>query len=417
MNKLRIVVTGIGAVTALGNSAEETWKNALKGKNGVGPITRFDASLHKTKFACEVKDFDPTRYLDRNEIKRGDICTQYALHSAAEALEDSGIDLDKMDRSEAGVIWGTAIGGINSYDEEAREYWKNGGTPRFGPFFIPKMIPNIAPGMISMKFGLTGVSFGVVSACASSNHSLIDAFNNILLGRAKMIICGGVESGVTAPVMAGFSTMRALSPDNEDYMHASKPFDLARNGFVMAEGGGALILEELEHAKARGAKIYAELAGSGSTSDAYHLSSSHPDGIGAVASMRKAMAEAGVSPKEVDYINAHATSTPVGDISEIKAITTLFKNNLSQLVVGATKSMTGHLIGGAGAVESIFTVKAIKEGVVPPTINTKNLDPSIPKNLKIIGDKAEKRDVKVAISNTFGFGGHNTSVLYKKFED
>jgi 3-oxoacyl-[acyl-carrier-protein] synthase II len=407
----------MGAVTPLGNSANETWKNALDGKNGAGPITRYDASFHKTKFACEVKDFDPTQYLEPHEIKRSDIATKYALHSAAQALEDSGIDLEKIDPIQAGVIWGTAIGGVNSYDEETSEYWRNGGTPRFGPFFIPKMIPNIAPGMISMKFGLMGVNFGTVSACASSNHAIIDAFNNLLLGRAKVIICGGVEAGITAPIMAGFSTMRALSPDNEDYMNASKPFDLARNGFVMGEGGGALILEELEHAKARGAKIYAELAGIGSTADAYHLSSSHPDGIGAISSMKQAMEEANVSAGDVNYINAHATSTPVGDISEVKAITKLFENNMSQLVVGATKSMTGHLIGGAGATESIFTIKAIHEGIIPPTINTKNLDPAIPQNLKISGPKAEKKEVNVAISNTFGFGGHNTSVLYKKYEE
>jgi 3-oxoacyl-[acyl-carrier-protein] synthase II len=417
MSKVRVVVTGLGAVSPIGNSSKELWENALKGKNGVGPITRYDASLHKTKFACEIKGFDPTIYLDRNEIKRSDIYTQYSIHCAAEAVEDSGIDFEKMSPYDVGVIWGTGKGGINSYDDETSHYWKSGEAPRFGPFFIPKIIPNIAPGMISMKYGLMGVNFAVTSACASSNHAIIDAFNNILLGRAKAIICGGAETGITAPLMAGFSTMRALSADNDDYERASRPFDVTRNGFVMGEGGAALILEELEHAKARGAKIYAELAGTGSTADAYHLSSSHPDGIGAIRAMELAMKEAQVNPEDIGYINAHATSTPVGDISEVRAITKLFGGKMENLVVGATKSMTGHLIGGAGAIESVFTIKAIQDGVLAPTINTAELDPAIPAELKIAGPQAQEHKVTAAISNTFGFGGHNTSVLYKKFED
>ena len=413
----RVVVTGLGAITPIGNSANELWKNALEGKNGVGSITHYDASFHKSQFACEVKDFDPTIYLDRTEIKRSDIYTQYSLYCAAEAVEDSGIDFDKMSPYDTGVIWGTGKGGVNTYDKESSEYWKQGGVPRFGPFFVPKMISNIAPGMISMKYGLMGVNFCVTSACASSNHAIIDAFNNILLGRAKVMICGGAEAGITAPIMAGFSTMRALCSENDDFERASRPFDVTRSGFVMGEGGAAIILEDLEHALARGAKIYAELAGTGSTADAYHLSSSHPDGIGAIRSMEQAMREADVDKVDVNYINAHATSTPVGDISEIRAINSLFGDEIGQLVVGGTKSMTGHLIGGAGAVESALTIKAIHENKVPPTINTRELDPAIPENLKIAGPKAEEHEVRVAISNTFGFGGHNTSVLYKKFED
>lgn len=416
MSKKRIVVTGLGAITPIGNSSNELWENALKGKNGVGPITRYDASLHKTHFACEIKGFDPAIHLDRNEIKRSDIYTQYSIYCAAEAVKDSELDFEKISPYDVGVIWGTGKGGVNSYDEESSHYWKSGEAPRFGPFFVPKMIPNIAPGMISMKYGLMGVNFAVTSACASSNHAIIDAYNNLLLGRAKVMICGGAEAGVTAPIMAGFSTMRALSSENENYERASRPFDVSRNGFVMGEGGAAIILEELEHAKARGAKIYAELAGTGSTADAYHLSSSHPDGIGAIRSMELAMEEASVSPEDIGYINAHATSTPVGDISEVRAISKLFDGKMDNLIVGATKSMTGHLIGGAGAVESVFTIKAIQDGVVAPTINTVELDPAIPSAFKVAGPEAQEHKVSAAISNTFGFGGHNTSVLYKKFE-
>lgn len=416
MNRKRVVITGMGAITPIGNSAAELWKNAKAGKNGVGAITRFDASKHKTKFACEVKGFDPTQYLDRSEIKRSDIFTQYSIHCAAEAMEDCGLDMEKISPYDVGVIWGSGKGGINTYDEEIKEYFLNGEVPRFGPFFIPKMIPNIAPGMISMKYGLMGVNFAVTSACASSNHAIIDAFNNILLDKAKVIICGGAECGITAPVMGGFSSMRALSTDNDCFERASRPFDETRNGFVMGEGGAALVLEELEHAKARGAKIYAEVGGTGSTADAYHLSSSHPDGLGAIRSMQQAMKEGGVSQEDVGYINAHATSTPVGDGSEIRAISKVFENKMSHLVVGGTKSMTGHLIGGAGAIESVFSIMAIHDGVIPPTINTEKRDPIIPKELHIAGSEAEERNVKVALSNTFGFGGHNTSVLFKKFE-
>ncbi|MFT6188122.1 MAG: 3-oxoacyl-[acyl-carrier-protein] synthase II [Cryomorphaceae bacterium] len=332
-------------------------------------------------------------------------------------MEDSGLDMEKTSPYDVGVIWGTGKGGVTSYDEEVKDYFVNGGVPRFGPFFIPKVISNMAPGMISMKFGLMGVNFVTASACASSNHAIIDAFNNILLGRAKAIICGGAETGITAPVMAGFEAMRALSNDNDAYKWASRPFDETRNGFVMGEGGAALILEELEHAKARGAKIYAEIVGVGSTADAYHMSSSHPEGLGAIRSIELALKEGGVEPEEVNYLNAHATSTSIGDLSEIAAISRVFDRKMKNLVVGATKSMTGHLIGGAGAVESVFAIKAIQEGIIPPTINTETLDPLIPKELKIAGPKAEERKVKVAISNTFGFGGHNTSVLYKSFED
>jgi 3-oxoacyl-[acyl-carrier-protein] synthase II len=417
MNKLRVVVTGMGAITPIGNSAKKLWENALKGESGVGPITRYDPSFHKTHFACEVKNFDPSKYLERNEIRRSDIYSQYSLHCAAEAMEDSGLDMEKISPYDVGVIWGTGKGGVTSYDAEVKDYFVNGGVPRFSPFFIPKMISNIAPALISTKFSLMGVNFVTASACASSNHAIIDAFNNILLGRAKAIICGGAETGITAPVMAGFEAMRALSNDNDSYKWASRPFDETRNGFVMGEGGAALILEELEHAKARGAKIYAEIVGVGSTADAYHMSSSHPEGLGAIRSMELALKEGGVEPEEVNYLNAHATSTSIGDLSEVAAISKVFDHKMKNLVVGATKSMTGHLVGGAGAVESVFSIKAIQEGIIPPTINTEKLDPLIPKELKIAGPKAEERNVKVALSNTFGFGGHNTSVLYRKFEN
>ncbi len=416
MRDVRVVITGLGAVTPLGNSAKDFWKGAIEGKNGVGLITKYDYEDLKTHFACEVKDFDPTKYLDRNEIKRSDLFTRYSLYSASEAVEDSGIDFESMNPYDSGVIWATGKGGVKSYDDEVKEYFLNGGPPRFSPFFVPKVIPNIASGMISMKFGLMGVNFTTVSACAASNHAIIEAYNNIILGKAKVIIAGGAEAGITIPVMAGFSSMRALSSDNENYEGASRPFDVNRNGFVMGEGGAALVLEEYEHAKARGAKIYAEVAGTGATADAYHLSSSHPEGLGAIRSMELALAEAGVNKNEVDYINAHATSTPVGDISEIRAIEKVFNGNYDGLVVGGSKSMTGHLIGGAGAVEGVLSAMAVHENIVPPTINTEELDPAIPEGLTIAGKEATEKKVNVTISNTFGFGGHNTSVLFKSID-
>lgn len=404
----------MGVVSPIGNSVSEFTRNAMKGANGVGPITRFDPVNHRTKFACEVKDFDPEKYLDRNEIRRSDPYTRFSLHAAAQAVEDSGIDVSSVSPFDIGVIWGSGQGGIQTFEEEIRNYVTGDGTPRFSPFFIPKIIVNIAPGMIAMKHGFMGVNFATVSACASSNHAIMDAFHYIKMGKAKAIVAGGGEAAITEGVSGGFGSMKALSADNENYEKASRPFDESRNGFVMGEGAGALFLEEYEHAKKRGAHIYAEIGGVGATADAYHLSSSHPEGLGAARAMEMALEQAGVNTEEVDYLNAHATSTPVGDLSEIRAIVKVFGESPSNLVVGATKSMTGHLLGGAGAIESILSVAAIIEGHIPPTINTENIDPQIPNGIRISRKEGVVKEVKIALSNTFGFGGHNTSLLFKK---
>ena len=413
MNK-RVVVTGLGAVTPLGNDISTFWQNVVDGKSGAGRITRFDPSPFRTQIACEVGDFDPTQYLDRNEIKRSDLFTQYALHAAGQAIEDSGFDLNNMSPFDVGVIWGSGQGGMDTFEKEVGTFKMDEQNPRFSPFFIPKLIVNMAAGMISMKYGFMGMSYVAVSACATSNTALMDAMNYIRMGKAKIIVTGGSEAPVTTGSIGGFSALKAMSTRNDDPEVASRPFDTQRDGFLMGEGGGALILEEYEHAKARGAKIYAEVAGSAMTSDAYHMTASHPEGLGALKAMQLAMEDAQVNVDEVNYLNTHATSTPVGDISETNAIYKLIGDGKNQLQISATKSMTGHLLGAAGAAEGIISILALKNDVVPPTINTEELDPAIPKNLNIVTREAREMPLKVAMSNTFGFGGHNAIVVFKK---
>ncbi len=414
MKDTRVVVTGLGALTPLGNSVNEFWENAVAGKSGAVPITKFDPEHFKTKFACELKDFDPKKYLDRNEIKRTDPYTQYALYAASEAVDDSGLDISSMSPFDIGVIWGSGQGGMYTFEEEVKNYALNGPVPRFNPFFVPKMIGNMASGMISIKFGLMGINYTAISACATSNSAIMDAFNYIRMGKAKAFITGGSEAPITSACIAGFNAMRAMSTLNDAPEEASRPFDSNRDGFVIGEGSGALILEEYEHAKKRGAKIYAEVVGAAMTSDAYHISATHPEGLGAAKAMEFALLEAGIDPSDVDYVNTHATSTPVGDLSEINAITKVFGNSPEKLRISASKSMTGHLLGAAGAVEAILSIKAIQEGIIPPTINTTDIDENIPKGLDIVTGEARKQPVNVAISNTFGFGGHNAISAFKK---
>ena len=410
----RVVVTGLGALTPIGNSVEEFWQNAIKGKSGVSTITKFDPSLFKTRFAAEVKDFTPEKYLDRNEIKRSDLFTQYALYSATEALNDSGLNLETVDPFDIGVIWGSGQGGMQTFEDEVKNYVREGMNPRFNPFFVPKMLVNMASGMISMKFGLMGINYTTVSACASSSTAIMDAFNYIRLNKAKIIVTGGSEAPITEASVGGFSAMRAMSTRNDDPQHASRPFDVERDGFVMGEGAGALILEEYEHAKKRGATIYAEIVGAAMTADAYHITTTHPDGIGATRAMELAMVEAKLNPDEINYLNMHATSTPVGDLSEIKAVRKTFGNAPKSLQISATKSMTGHLMGAAGAAEAILAIKAIQNNIVPPTINTLVIDPEIPKSMPIVIQEAIEHKVNTAMSNTFGFGGHNATTIFKK---
>ena len=410
----RVVVTGLGALSPLGTSLKETWENAVKGISGAQPISRFDTEKFKTKFACEIKGFDPTGVLDRNEIKRSDLFTQYALYVSTEALNDSGLDLEKVDPFDVGVIWGSGQGGMDTFEQEVGDFAKGDGTPRFSPFFIPKLISNMASGMISMKFGLMGINYTTVAACATANSAIMDAFNYIKLGKAKVFITGGSESPVTSASIGGFNAIKAMSTRNDEPTKASRPFDVNRDGFVMGEGAGAIVLEEYEHAKARGAKIYAEIVGSSMTADAYHMTATHPEGIGASRAMENALAEAGLSADKVDYMNAHATSTPVGDISEIKAINNTFGTS-EKLHISSTKSMTGHLLGAAGAIESIFCIKAIQDGVIPPTINLEELDPEVPGHLKIVANEALETKVEVAMNNSFGFGGYNAIALFRKF--
>jgi len=409
----RVVVTGMGALTPIGNTLEAFWENAVAGKSGAGPITKFNADLYKTKFACEIKDYDPKKYLDRNEIKRTDLFTQYAMHTAAEAISDSGLNLDSVSPFDLGVIWGCGQGGMHVLETEVQNYVNGGMTPRFSPFLIPKILTNMTSGLISMKFGMMGINYTAVSACASASSAIMDAFNYIRLGKAKVIVTGGSESAITEASVGGFNSMKAMSTRNDDPQGASRPFDTARDGFIMGEGAGALILEEYEHAKARGARIYAEVAGASMTADAYHISSPHPEGLGASHAMRSALAEAKLNPEELDYLNVHATSTPVGDLSEIKAMETVFGKNYSNLKVSATKSMTGHLLGAAGAVESILSIKAIEKNIVPPTINTVTLDPEIPAEVPIVLGEAVDHKINAAMSNTFGFGGHNAIIAFK----
>ena len=419
MELKRVVVTGLGAVTPIGNTVSEFWENLVNGVSGAGPITHFDAHLFKTQFACEVKNFDATQYIDRKEARKMDLYTQYAVAVAKQAVGDSGLDTEKEDLNRIGVIFGAGIGGIRTFEEEAGNYALHGQEmgPKFSPFFIPKMISDIAAGQISMLYGFHGPNYATCSACATSTNAIADAFNLIRLGKANAIVTGGSEAAIAACGVGGFNAMHALSTRNDSPETASRPFSASRDGFVMGEGGGCLVLEELEHAKARGAKIYAELAGVGMSADAYHLTASHPDGLGAKLVMQNALEDAGMAPEDVDYINVHGTSTPVGDISEVKAIQEVFGEHAYKLNISSTKSMTGHLLGAAGAVEAIASILAIKNGTVPPTINHEegDNDENIDYNLNFTFNKAQERDVNVALSNTFGFGGHNACVIFKKY--
>lgn len=420
MELKRVVVTGLGAITPIGNNVPDFWENLVNGASGAGPITHFDPSLFKTQFACEVKGFDVTKYLDRKEARKMDLYTQYAVAVANEAVTDSGLDLENEDLNKIGVIFGAGIGGINTFEEEIAQYYTNKEKgPRFNPFFIPKMISDIAAGQISIMYGFHGPNYATCSACATSTNAIADAFNLIRLGKANVIVSGGAEAAITPGGVGGFNAMHALSTRNDDPQGASRPFSASRDGFVMGEGGGCLILEELEHAKARGAKIYAEVAGTGLSADAYHLTASHPDGLGAKLVMRNALEDAEMNPEDIDYVNVHGTSTPVGDISEAKAIKEVFGEHAFKLNISSTKSMTGHLLGAAGAVESIASILAIKYGIVPPTINHTegDNDESIDYNLNLTFNKAQKREVKVALSNTFGFGGHNACAIFKKYAE
>lgn len=417
MELKRVVVTGIGALTPLGNSANEYWDNLVKGVSGAAPITQFDASLFKTQFACEVKNFNVNDYLDRKEARKLDQFSQYALVSVAEAMADSGIDVEKINLDKAGVIWGSGIGGLKSFQDECENFFTGDGTPRFNPFFIPKMIVDIAAGHISIKYGFRGPNYATVSACASATNALIDAFNLIRLNKAEVIISGGSEAGVNPAGIGGFNALKALSTRNDSPETASRPFDKDRDGFVLGEGAGALILEEYEHAKKRGAKIYAEIVGGGLTADAYHMTAPHPDGIGASNVMKFALEDAEINPEKIDYINVHGTSTPLGDIAETKAVKTVFGDHAYDLNISSTKSMTGHLLGAAGAIEAIACVKSVQDNIVPPTINHFTDDPEIDAKLNLTFNQAQERTVNYALSNTFGFGGHNTSVIVKKFSE
>jgi 3-oxoacyl-[acyl-carrier-protein] synthase II len=411
----RVVITGLGVLAPVGNNIPEFWNNIISGVSGAAMITRFNTEKFRTKFACEVKNFEATKFIDRKEARKMDLFTQFAMVAAEEAINDSGVDIQKIDTDKAGVIWAAGIGGLRTFEEEITSYAKGDGTPRFSPFFIPKMIPDISAGYLSIKYGFRGPNFATVSACASSTNAIIDAFNYICLGKANIMITGGSEAAITEGGIGGFSSMKAISERNDSPETASRPFDKDRDGFVMGEGAGALILEELEHAKARGAKIYGEIAGSGMSADAYHITAPHPEGIGAQKVMSFALEDAGMSPDEIDYINVHGTSTPLGDISEILAIKKIFGPAAYKLNISATKSMTGHLLGAAGAVETIICILSIVHGVVPPTINHFTDDDQIDNKLNLTFNKSQERKVNVAMSNTFGFGGHNTSVIIKKF--
>ena len=412
----RAVVTGLGAITPLGNNLLEYWEGLKKGVSGSGMITRFNTEKFKTKFACEVKGYDSTKYFDRKEANKLDLYSQFAHIASDEAIIDSGINLNKIDKDRVGVFWASGIGGLDTFYEAIRGFVLGDGTPRFSPFFIPKMIGNIASGSISIKYGFRGPNFATVSACASSTHSLIDAVNYIRLGKADIFISGGSEAAINEPGIGGFNAMMAMSTNNLEFMTASRPFDLTRDGFVMGEGAGAIIVEEYEHAKARGAKIYAELAGTGMTADAFHLTAPHPEGLGARNVMKLAISDAGLKPEDIDYINVHGTATPLGDVSETKAIVNVFGEHSYKLNISATKSMTGHLLGAAGAAEAIATIMTVVHDIVPPTINFKVPDPAIDQKLNLTLNKAQNRKINAAISNTFGFGGHNASIVIIKAE-
>lgn len=420
MELKRVVVTGLGAVTPLGNNPEETWEAMLAGKSGAAPITHFDASLFKTQFACELKGLNINDYIDRKEARKLDRYAQLAVISAIQGVKDSAINLETIDKNRVGVIYGVGIGGIKTFEEEVGYYAKNQEKgPKFNPFFIPKMIADIASGHISIMFGFRGPNYTTTSACASSSTALAAAFNQIRLGKADVIVAGGAEAAITPSGVGGFNAMHALSTRNDDPQGASRPFSASRDGFVMGEGAGCIILEELEHAKARGAKIYAEMAGEGESADAYHITASHPEGLGANLVMKAALNDAGMSVEDIDYINVHGTSTPVGDISEAKAIKKLFGDTAYKLNISSTKSMTGHLLGAAGAVEAMACILAVKNDIIPPTINHKDddKDPKLDYNLNFTFNKAQKREVRAALSNTFGFGGHNACVIFKKYAE
>lgn len=417
MELKRVVVTGLGALTPLGNTVSEYWDGLINGVSGAAPITRFDASKFKTQFACEIKGYDPEKYFDRKEARKMDLFTQFALVVADEAVQDANLTEGNFDPDRVGVIWGSGIGGLRTFQEECVNFAHGDGTPRFNPFFIPKMIADISAGQISIKYGFRGPNFVTVSACASATNAILDSFNYIRLGIADVIVSGGSEAAVTEAGIGGFNALKALSERNDSPETASRPFDKDRDGFVLGEGAGALILEEYEHAKARGAKIYAEVLGGGMSADAYHITAPHPEGLGALNVMKNALRDAHIKPEEVDYINVHGTSTPLGDISEAKAIETVFGEHAYKLNISSTKSMTGHLLGAAGAIEAIASILAIQNDIVPPTINHFTDDESFNPKLNFTFNKAQKRDVKVALSNTFGFGGHNTSVIFRELKD
>ncbi|MEN9948521.1 MAG: hypothetical protein RL106_1344 [Bacteroidota bacterium] len=416
MELKRVVVTGLGALTPLGNTVPEYWNALLAGTSGANLITRFDASKFKTKFACELKGFNVEDHIERKEARKMDPYTHYAMVVVKEAIQDAGIDLEKINRDRVGVIWGSGIGGLYTFQQECFEFAKGDGTPRFNPFFIPKMIADIASGYISIQYGFRGPNYTTVSACASSNNAIIDACTYIRLGKADMFVTGGSEAAITEAGVGGFNALKALSENNENFATASRPFDQTRDGFVLGEGGGCLILESYEHAVARGAKIYAEIIGGGMSADAYHITAPHPEGLGALNVMRAALLDANIDPTEIDYINVHGTSTPLGDIQEAKAIQGVFGEHAYNLNISSTKSMTGHLLGAAGAIEAIATILAVKNDIVPPTINFANPDPDLDAKLNFTFNKAQERKVRVAMSNTFGFGGHNTSAIFRKME-
>jgi len=410
----RVVVTGMGALTPIGNNLEDYWDNLIKGTSGASEITRFDAKNFKTKFACELKNIDLKDYIDRKELRKFDDYTAYALIAAEEALKNSGINLDKINKSLAGVIWGSGIGGIKTFSDEIEYFVKNNKVPRFNPFFIPKMIADIAAGLISIKYGFKGPNFATVSACASSSHSIIDSYNYIRLGKAEVFICGGSEASIHPAGVGGFNALKALSTNNKNFMQASRPFDRDRDGFVLGEGAGALVLENYEHAVSRGAKIYAEIIGGGMSADAHHITAPHPEGEGAVNVMKQALKDAEIVPEKIDYINVHGTSTPLGDVSEMKAIHKVFNNHIYKLNVSSTKSMTGHLLGAAGAIESIASILSIEKNLVPPTINLDNLEPVLDKKVNYTANQSQSKNIKYSLCNTFGFGGHNASIIFKE---
>lgn len=415
MELKRVVVTGIGAVTPLGINKKDFWDALAKGVSGAAPITRFDAEKFRTRFACEVKGFDPLDHFDRKEARKMDPNSHYGMVAGDEAIADSGMDLEKINKDRVGVIWGSGIGGFTTFQDEVINFAQGDGSPRFNPFFVPKMILDITPGLLSIKYGFRGPNFATVSACASSNNALSDALNYIRLGKANVILTGGSEAAVNQSGIGGFNALKALSERNDDPKTASRPYDKDRDGFVLGEGAGALVLEELEHAKARGAKIYAEVLGAGMSADAYHITAPHPEGDGIVLVMNEALADANISTTEVDYINTHGTSTPLGDAGEVKAIQKVFGEHAYSMNISSTKSMTGHLLGAAGAIESVACLMALELGIIPPTINHFTDDPEVDPKLNLTFNKAQKRDVNVVMSNTFGFGGHNTSIIFGKY--